>query len=159
MNSLGRFGGRSALPGGRARIAGLVGVMLLAFGSVAGVANAGSSTRNAGVQQLSAAQDQYGSPGVLTPPSTTTTPTTPAPAAATKTVTTPATTPTTTPTTTPAAPAATTATTPSTAPATTGSALPFTGLSILKVMLVGGGLILLGFVLHRRRRNVADGEI
>lgn len=138
-------------------LAGLVCVMAVAFATAVGTARA------SGLGGVSAAQDQYGTPGVLTPPSTTTTPTpttpAPTPAGATKVVTTPTST-----VGTPAAktltspPTNTTPTTTSGAPAPSGVTLPFTGLSIFKVMLVGIGLIALGFVLRRRRRVSGEGK-
>jgi hypothetical protein len=142
----------------RSRVFGITIVLTLAlFAVVAGVAGA-TTTRVSGGGGSSAAQDQYGQSQVLTPP--TVKPATTPKVYAAKHVTTGKKS---TPTTTTSSPATTTSTPTTTSttktPSSSGAALPFTGLSVFKVMLVGIALIALGFFLRRRQgSSTGDGR-
>lgn len=105
-------------------VGGLAALMLAV--PLPGVASAGTTAKTApyaGFSGVSAAQDQYGGHQVLKPPPV-------IGAKAARVATAPAATP---------APAATSATT----------ILPFTGFALLKVVLIGLGLVALGFALRR----------
>jgi len=166
--SAGAAGGRRT--GSRRSVAGALSVSILAASALfAGAAYAGNATataKHAAVEHISAAQDQYGRHHVIKPVAPPAThvlahQAVKKPAAAPTThivvhhavepvVKTPYTvvpvTPTVTPTITPAV-------TPVVHAASPAQTLPFTGLSLLKVVLVGLGLLCLGVVLRRRRQS------
>lgn len=124
---------------GRLVVAGVLVSAALAGG---GVARASTLPNRHATTHVTAAQDQYGGNHVVPPaPSHVfTPPKTSAPSTAT-----PAVTPSQTPSTLAA---------PRTAPvASTAGTLPYTGLALLKVVLVGLGLLALGFALHRWSRS------